>query len=80
MPRYKLPNVELDGLKKPKAKAPPSETMVVPGESCLPGTSWSSDALNGSKFRRVSTAVEQARAFQSIDRSAQTLGKDELGY
>jgi hypothetical protein len=24
--------------------------------------------------------VEQARAFQSIDRSAQTLGKDELGY
>jgi len=47
MARYSLLGVVvLEGLKNPKAKAPPSETIVVPKERGWPGTSRSSDALN----------------------------------
>jgi hypothetical protein len=49
---------------------------VAPGTSALPGTSWSSDTLNGRKIIRLSTTVQQARAGIFIDRSAQTLGTD----
>lgn len=72
MPRYNLVGVELEGAKKPKAKAPPSETMVEPGESGFPGTSRSSDALNGRMIRRINTAVpvpaKHGRACQSTSR------------
>jgi hypothetical protein len=74
MARYSLPGVVVaEGLKKPRAKAPPSEIIAVPMESGMPATSRSSDALNGRKITRVSTAVQQARAGQSICRSGQTL-------
>jgi hypothetical protein len=52
-PRYSLAGAELVGEKKPKAKPPPSETMVVPGRSGLPRTSRSSDAPCGSRTRRT---------------------------
>jgi hypothetical protein len=56
MPRYILAGVELEGEKKPKAKLPPSETMMAPGRSGLPGTSRSSDAHSG-RETRIRTAV-----------------------
>ena len=43
--------LELEGAKKPKAKPSSSETMVLPGETGSPETSWSSDADNG-RIRR----------------------------
>ena len=66
MPRYNLARVlALEGLKKPNAKEPSSEMMVAPGKSELPGTSRSSDALNGRKTRpRVTT--QQATDDQSM--------------
>jgi hypothetical protein len=67
MPRYIFSGVEFEGEKKPKAKAPPSETTVAPGESGLPGTSRSSDAHGGA--RRMRTLVMQAKA---SDRSIKT--------
>jgi hypothetical protein len=73
MPRYNLSGVELEGLKKPKAKTPPSETMVAPGKSGLPGTSRSSDTIIGRMIRRLSTAVQRAGKGIFMDRSAQTL-------
>jgi hypothetical protein len=67
MPRYSLAGVpeELEGLKKPNAKEPSSETMVAPGESGLPGTSRSCDAHNG-RNRRIIAAVQQVTASQSM--------------
>jgi hypothetical protein len=53
--------LELEGEKNPNANSPSSEMMVVPGESGLPGTSWSSDAPKGSKTR-ISAVVQQERA------------------
>jgi hypothetical protein len=66
MPRYNLAGVEFERLKKPKAKAPPSETMVLPGNSGLPGTSRSSETLNG-RNRMIRAAVQQTRTGESID-------------
>lgn len=65
-----MDGIEPDEEKKPKAKSPPSETMVVPGESGLPGTSRSSDAPNG-RNRMIRTAAEQVRDDQSIRRCCQ---------
>ena len=42
-----MAGVEVEGAKKPKAKLPPSDTMVAPGESGLPGTSRSTAAHGG---------------------------------
>lgn len=63
MPRYSFSGVELDGEKKPKAKSPPSDTMVVPGKSGLPGTSRSSEAHRAAKRRAmVQTEMELTNA------------------
>jgi hypothetical protein len=65
MPRYSFSGVELDGEKKPKAKSPPSDTMVVPGRSGLSGTSRSSEAHQAGGNRRramVQTKMEVMNA------------------
>jgi hypothetical protein len=59
--------VELVGEKKPKAKLPPSDTMVAPGESGLPGTSRSTAAHGGGgSSRRWRTIVYLTIAGQAI--------------
>jgi hypothetical protein len=55
----------LVGSKKPNVKEPPSETMVAPGESSLPGTSRSLHALNCTSTR-TRAAVQHARDNQSM--------------
>ncbi|GJM99451.1 hypothetical protein PR202_ga16549 [Eleusine coracana subsp. coracana] len=46
MPRYNNDELEPGGEKKPRAKAPPSEMSVVPGNSGLPRTIWLSAVHN----------------------------------
>lgn len=71
MPRYSFSGVELDGEKKPKAKSPPSDTMVVPGKSGLPGTSRSSEAHKVGKRRIAAIQMEMelmdAKTFCSVN-------------
>ncbi|BAF25779.1 Os09g0551100 [Oryza sativa Japonica Group] len=61
MPMYCLSGVELDGEKKPSTKAPPSEALVCPGNSCSPSSILSlADEHNRGKRRRKTTMVVQA--------------------
>jgi hypothetical protein len=50
--------VELDGAKKPKANSPPSDTMMVPGNSGLPGTRRSSKVHKAGTRRRAAMQIE----------------------
>ena len=45
--------MELDGAKKPKANSPPSDMMVVPGNSGLSGTRRSSEVHKAANRRRA---------------------------
>ena len=72
MPRYSLPGVELVGEKKPKAKLPPSDTMVAPGESGLPGTSRSSVAHGDASRRRTVACLISSQAIEHLACTALT--------
>jgi hypothetical protein len=61
MPRNSLAGVELVREKKPKAKLPPSDTMVALGNSGLPETRRSSDThgrCTNTRRRRVAAYLE----------------------
>jgi hypothetical protein len=66
MPRYSFAGVEFEGLKKPKTNDPPSEMMVLPGDSGLPETSRSSEVPKG-RNRMIRAMVQQATASEDID-------------
>jgi hypothetical protein len=50
--------LELASEKKPRAKAPPSEMRVSPGESDFACDRWSSDLQNELKKRRMRTGKQ----------------------